>query len=234
MSKLKYLYVNGESWTAGDGVEKEERWSTLLSDKLGLIEINESKGGDGNDRMVRTTIEWFDNNPDKWDKALVVLGFISGNRPEYWSTEKKRWYSIWQAILSKKPDHSENKEWWERYVVCFLNRVQLNYNLKNQILLLTSFFDSNNIKYLMFFSWGSPFKFKNDLVRPRLREDDLMWEDCKTFNKKWFMKGSFNQYIINKIGKISAFIPNDGHPTPDGHKIWTEKLYKELKGRKVL
>ena len=198
MSKLKYLYTNGDSWTAGNGVEEEEeRWSTLLSDKLGLIEINESKGGNGNDRMVRTTIEWFNNNPDKWDEALVVLGFIGANRAEYWSTEEKRWTRIHtDPDLSPQLHHGGSKDWWETYVVHFFNKVQLNYNLKNQILLLTSFFDSNNIKYLMFFSWGNPFKFKNDLLRPQLSLDDLMWEDYKTLNKKWFMEGSFNQYII--------------------------------------
>ena len=183
--------------------------------------------------MVRRTIRWFDNNTDKWDEVLVVLGFTCPDRMEYWDPDEK-WVG-WTAhsyneFIVSKPD----KKWWEKYVTLFLHDVNVNYNLRNQILLLTSFFDSNNIKYLMFFSWGNPFKFKNDLLRPQLSLDDLMWEDYKTLNKKWFMEGSFNQYIINKIGKISAIIPNDGHPSPTGHKIWTEKLYKELKGRKVL
>ena len=41
MSKLKYLYANGDSWMAGDGVEEKgykiqgtKRCSKLLSDKF--------------------------------------------------------------------------------------------------------------------------------------------------------------------------------------------------------
>ena len=146
MRKLKYLYANGDSWMAGDGVEEKgykiqgtKRCSKLLSDKLGLIEINESTSGGSNDRMVRRTIRWFDNNTDKWDEVLVVLGFTCPDRMEYWDPDKK-WVG-WTAhsfneFIVSEPD----KKWWEKYVTLFLHDVNVNYNLRNQILLLTSFF----------------------------------------------------------------------------------------------
>ena len=185
MSKLKYLYANGESWTFGAGVEKEERWSNLLSDKLGIIEINESKGGVSNDRMVRTTIEWFDNNTDKWDEVLVILGFIEPIRTEYWNDTFKggKWlgWNVGQDYIQHDLlDIVGDKEWWEKYVTFFLNKTTLNYTLKNQILLLTSFFESNNIKYLMFFSWGHHLK---------------NYKDFKTINKKYFLPEEFQNFI---------------------------------------
>jgi len=224
MSKLKYLYANGDSWMAGDGVEEKgykvqgtKRCSKLLSDKLGLIEINESTSGGSNDRMVRRTIEWFDNNTDKWDEVLVILGFIEPIRMEYWDPDEK-WVG-WTAhsfneFIVSEPD----KKWWEKYVTLFLHDVNVNYNLKNQILLLTSFFDSNNIKYLMFFSWSVHLK---------------NYKDFKTINKKYFIFERFKEYIINKIGRKKAISKCD-HASVDGHKIWTEKLYEELVDRKVI
>ena len=223
MSKLKYLYANGESWTAGDGVEKEERWTVLLSDKLGLGEINESQPGGSNDRMVRTTIEWFDNNTDKWDEVLVILGFIEPIRIEYWNDVDKSWWGRNAAAMDD--NIIGDKKWWKKYVTFFLNDVSLNYILKNQILLLTSFFDSNNIKYLMFFSWGAG-----------ITADSCPYggfETLKTINTKYFIIDNFQGFIEKKLGHKKAITKCD-HPTPDGHKIWTEKLYKELKGRKVL
>ena len=224
MSKLKYLYANGDSWMAGDGVEEKgykiqgtKRCSKLLSDKLGLIEINESTSGGSNDRMVRRTIRWFDNNTDKWDEVLVVLGFTCPDRMEYWDPDEK-WVG-WTAhsfneFIVSEPD----KKWWEKYVTLFLHDVNVNYNLRNQILLLTSFFDSNNIKYLMFFSWSGHLK---------------NYKDFKTINKKYIISETFKEYIENKIGPKKALTKCD-HPSVDGHKIWTEKLYEELVDRKVI
>ena len=222
MSKLKYLYANGDSWMAGDGVEEKgykvqgtKRCSKLLSDKLGLIEINESSLGGSNDRMVRTTIEWFDNNIDKWDEVLVILGFIDYIRIEFWDEEGNVW-DRWN-VSDWEYEH-DDKEWWKKYVTFFYNEVSLHHNLKNQILLLTSFFDSNNIKYLMFFSWGTEIE---------------EFKDFKTINKKYIISETFKEYIENKIGPKKALTKCD-HPSVDGHKIWTEKLYEELVDRKVI
>tara|TARA_Y100000034_G_scaffold43097_1_gene52642 strand:+ start:159 stop:848 length:690 start_codon:yes stop_codon:yes gene_type:complete len=228
MSNLKYLYANGESWTEGvkfdeeTGILQDQRWSKLLSDKLGLIEINESEGGGSNDRMVRTTIEWFDNNPDKWDEVLVILGFIEPIRMEYWDEVDNNWCQ-WNA---KDMDNNifGDKKWWKKYVTTFLNDVTLHHNLKNQILLLTSFFDSNNIKYLMFFSWGA------GMIVDSYPHGGF--EIYKTINTKYFLRDRFRVHIENKIGFKKA-ITECEHASVDGHKIWTEKLYKELKDRKV-
>ena len=122
-------------------------------------------------------------------------------------------HSFNEFIVSE-PD----KKWWEKYVTLFLHDVNVNYNLRNQILLLTSFFDSNNIKYLMFFSWSGHLK---------------NYKDFKTINKKYFISERFREYIENKLGRKKAISKCD-HASVDGHKIWTEKLYEELVDRKVL
>ena len=77
MKKYKYLVVNGCSYVQGVGCEnlKEDRFSKLLSDKLQCKEINLSKSGGSNDRMIRVTYQWVKENIDKVDETLFIMGF---------------------------------------------------------------------------------------------------------------------------------------------------------------
>jgi len=153
---------------------------------------------------------------------LVILGFIEPIRTEYWNDTFKggKWlgWNVGQDYIQHDLlDIVGDKEWWEKYVTFFLNKTTLNYTLKNQILLLTSFFESNNIKYLMFFSWGHHLK---------------NYKDFKTINKKYFLPEEFQNFIREELGRKRALTKCD-HASVEGHKIWTEKLCKELKDRKV-
>jgi hypothetical protein len=225
VSELKYLYANGDSWTFGKNnyVREEERWSKLLSDKLGLTEINESSPGNGNDRMVRTTLEWFDNNKDKWDNVVVLLGFIPPMRVEFFNDEENTWSTLNYRDVSSA-DYGDI-DFWKKYLNFFGSDVALYYNLKNQALLLTSFFDSNNIKYLMFYSWG----MKNNEKNPTM----LGFKD-----HKYFLPNNFQDYLQIQPDCSSPSNPKwftaCDHPSANAHKIWTEKLSVELKDRKVI
>ena len=77
---MKYLYVNGCSMSEGacmvhpnednehlpnPSVDYENRWSALLSNEIGLIEVNEALHGGSNDRILRKTLDWCLDNQDK-------------------------------------------------------------------------------------------------------------------------------------------------------------------------
>ena len=81
LDKIKYLYVNGDSWSRGDDLPQDQtlpdypggpmgrpigRYSDVLGKKFGWEVINESKGGGSNDRTVRKMVDWFAKNKDKW------------------------------------------------------------------------------------------------------------------------------------------------------------------------
>ena len=76
----KFDFINDTNWDIGF----DERWSKLLSDKLGLEEINKARHGGSNDRIIRMTIEWCNNNQDKINDTLFVIGWTSFNRFEFW------------------------------------------------------------------------------------------------------------------------------------------------------
>ncbi|SVE64704.1 uncharacterized protein METZ01_LOCUS517558, partial [marine metagenome] len=62
-----------------------------MAKKIGLEEINESESGGSNDRIVRTTLEWFSNNTDKWDEVLVMVGWTFSFRKEIYDSINYRW-----------------------------------------------------------------------------------------------------------------------------------------------
>tara|TARA_Y100001972_G_C7622841_1_gene312399 strand:- start:648 stop:1349 length:702 start_codon:yes stop_codon:yes gene_type:complete len=56
----KTLFVNGDSFVFGDGLEnpKKEVWATKLGEKLSMDVVNLGESGGSNHRIMRTTTEW--------------------------------------------------------------------------------------------------------------------------------------------------------------------------------
>ena len=55
MEQVKYVYSIGCSYSGGSGLEnlEKDRFSNLLSERLGAEEINEALGGGSNQRIFR-------------------------------------------------------------------------------------------------------------------------------------------------------------------------------------
>ena len=75
---MKNILFDGCSWTKGCGLEgedinyerqKKERWSTLVSDYFGTEHVNLARGGKCNDGILRTTMQYCENN--KVDFAVI-------------------------------------------------------------------------------------------------------------------------------------------------------------------
>jgi hypothetical protein len=86
MKKYKYLFANGCSFVLGRStgtvdtkddnafVSMEHRFSAILAKKLGCEDINLGSGNSSNNKIVRRTYEWVNENSDKCKDTLVVLG----------------------------------------------------------------------------------------------------------------------------------------------------------------
>ena len=59
-----FLYFNGCSYTQGKGCEDREkqRFSTIVSNRLGADHYNDAKSGSSNDGIVYRTYEWMNKN----------------------------------------------------------------------------------------------------------------------------------------------------------------------------
>jgi len=109
MSKI--LYSIGDSFVYGHGLKT--RWSSLLSEKIGSIDINNSLTGSSNDRTFRTVIRdicriekygevWSEETGNvecTLDDILVIIGWTSPFRFEWFKDGE-----YYQSRLWKKDD----------------------------------------------------------------------------------------------------------------------------------
>ena len=81
----KNLYINGCSFTYGDNLPKEQTWPELLSKKLNLNLINESKNGQSFQSITFNSINTLSElNPENtiplksfgFRKSFISLSFI--------------------------------------------------------------------------------------------------------------------------------------------------------------
>ena len=95
---MKKLLVNGCSFTAGSypwTITTPDIspivWPRHLEDKFENV-YNLAKGGESNDRIVRTTLDYCENN-DMTD-YVAIIQWSSPFRTEYWSTEDNEWINV--------------------------------------------------------------------------------------------------------------------------------------------
>tara|TARA_S200002703_G_scaffold18305_1_gene14970 strand:- start:78 stop:782 length:705 start_codon:yes stop_codon:yes gene_type:complete len=107
------LLFNGCSYTWGgelEGINKDiehrltHRFSHLVSEKTGLTYTNISRSGSSNERILRTTAEWFEEG-NTCDHAIIQ--WTNRNRVEYFSEKQvknhhdtPRYYNIYSTIKS--------------------------------------------------------------------------------------------------------------------------------------
>ena len=91
---MKYLYTNGCSFVAGDGGSDEDTRnrvdngltaSALIAKKLNCEFYTDARGGSGNDRIRRKTMDWLLTNEDKWNDLIVLIGWSQFTRFEMYN-----------------------------------------------------------------------------------------------------------------------------------------------------
>jgi hypothetical protein len=136
---MKYLVSNGCSFTEGVGLVpgrplrkgdaifgekvKPYRYSGILSKKLGIEDINLSRGGAPNERIFGTTIDWIAKNIEKCNDTLFVI----------------QWSYIGRDIHEKVYDYLLQMEYEELRK----REMRFVYSLQN-------IFKFNNWKYVFF------------------------------------------------------------------------------------
>jgi hypothetical protein len=213
--RIKRLGLKHTEWDIGF----DERWSKLLSDKLGLEEINKARHGGSNDRIIRMTIEWCNNNQDKINDTLFVIGWTSFNRFEFWDNFLNRFVQV----SNGEPTHNDRDDkrlqeyvtqyWKERH-----NDLEAKNEILRKIILLQSFFKSNNLSYLFLDAIGSQL----DIIRKHkyntFIDKKYWWNYSKEINSFPHLASTLNSYGIDSEDGI-------GHPGIEAHKELSEQLY---------
>ena len=213
MKDYKYLVANGCSFVQGSGLHEplpnwpvknvEGRFSDVLSKKLNCQEINIAAGGAGNDKIVRTTFEWVEQNKEKLD-TLIILGLSHWTRKEIWVNEINE-YDKFKTV--------QEDFYYNEFVKKHLNYEQEMINLKRNLTMLDAYIKQVNptVDLLIFGSFEI---------------DNLVLDSFNSFkfNSK---DASWLKYIQKKRTVTSC-----SHPNKETHKLFAEQLYDYLKGLK--
>lgn len=91
------IYFDGCSWTFGGELENpfEERFSKIICDELGAQEINLSRPGGSNDRIVRQLL--VENNIEEYDLVIIQMTFPA--RTEWYSGVEGK--DLWKKVNPK-------------------------------------------------------------------------------------------------------------------------------------
>lgn len=84
-------------------------WSRRLSEVLKSSLHLEAEAASSNDRIIRTTRTWLEDNRRSWGETLVILQWSTWERQE-WQDQDGRWYQVNASGIDVVPE-----QWQDRY-----------------------------------------------------------------------------------------------------------------------
>ena len=229
----KILYNIGCSYSEGNGIgedkglrpgsdeskklEAKSRYSAILSDKLGLTEINEAEGGGSNQRIFRKTWNWIAKNPKLLSETLFVIQWSYPVRSEYYNPEidDKKWNHV---------DYVNDKKWTDQkfgmneYLGFKVPDVETSSDITlRYVLSLQSFFKEHKVNFIFF------------------EGDDTEMEGTINFTSDLGKLVNLNHWILESFFRFSGKeLTLNGHPNEQMQIVWAEKLIEFMYGKEWL
>ena len=192
------LYTNGCSWVWGDELLDRENESFPNLLKNRLNCELTDKSKNGSDNQRILRDVLSRDLTDHF----VIIGWAGITRYEYYDRDSENWESG-ICPTSRRYDPSIHKYFeYDWFVINFLN----------QVLAVQNYLKYNNIPFFFFKSY--PMYKEKDMGY--LEHFDLI--DNDTFPSLFNPDLIFMNYCKN----------NEGHPSPEQHKLWSEYLYEKI------
>ena len=237
---MKKLLVNGCSFTAGSWQHTNQSqispivWSRHLEDKFNTV-TNLAKGGEGNDRIVRTTLE-FCEHTDMSD-YVAIIQWSSPFRTEYWNPEDNDWVNVvinhnrqnsnrnWTLNIPSDPTTERQKLQTLSYEneMKWLNSIN-DYDIGyyNNVLVLQNFFENKQVPY-MFTSMAAP---DHPFMDRKIYETMPTTPELNL--KKLIDKSKWTKEALSSYSMDNLISQEDSHPNLKGNKLIAQALFKEL------
>ena len=171
MKKYDNIISTGCSFVLGANIQdsndnwvgEKYRFSKLLSDHYSAKEYNDSVPGSGNERILNTIFNTYQEL--KSQKNLFIIGlsgitrelFFTNNREEYFDIhahdlldEEVRFKKLGTKLFGSDYDIEWIKKWRYLNLKYFYNYNEARTILQRNILFLDGFFKSRNIDYILF------------------------------------------------------------------------------------
>ena len=239
------LHAYGDSWTEGQGTTEDRKqwktysWVKILSDKLGVISVNNGISGNSNLNIFNKVVDDLIEDKIK-ENDIVVIMWSSSLRDLVPFLPKNEWVSWSVKHLVEYPHkfvesyQSENEKYnnflysfKELFITDLFNQNYYNIVNQNYIIFLQKMFEFYKIKYVMFDAFESMI---TDLDRKdsklEIINQNYYWE----FNKKTIrdLLNSTNRDDIWEHIENYKDRPTQ-HPNIEGYCLISEIIYDFIK-----
>lgn len=237
---MEVLYSNGDSviWGAELENKKNERFSSIISSKLGWVDCNNASAGVSNDYIYRQTLRdvhhwlkykriwseetgWVESND-----LFVLIGWTAPTRFEWWDTSEYKQERLWISY-DKWGFPDKDKKTELSFILNQTSDVPSYIRTFNHMISLSAILDKYKIPYYFF----NVFYRYDNLIEPISKIDKFGKEtyqaDLNTLYE--YLPNSIKdytmyEYIKNNDGK---FLPRN-HPTKESHQLWADYLIKTI------
>lgn len=234
------LYANGCSFTAGTGLDDEEKaWPYLLGDNMGIDKDNvltEAHKGVSNQYIVRSTIATVSKLIEAGDRPFCAIGLTAPSRREFFHTNSNQ---LIHSIPSPEYRHIDGLDETTNHELHVLNNLYIKYFWSpvydfhlymTHVLTLQNFFKQNDLDYVIFNSLN---------LTPNLAEETKFKELCIQAG----MDAVFKQFDMDRIYEDQTFFTymydnelyfsEEGteafmHPNEKAHEGWANILMKDI------
>lgn len=218
-----------------DHIINQKRLETVYTHHLGKMigaekVINEAMSCGSNFRIVRKTLEYF-NNLILEDKPInnhfVTIQWTDPSRWEYYDTYAETWIlqtnqnSVFEKRLQGNNHCEEQRNYYYKNFHSIINEYAC---FINHVFCLGNFFKANNIPYLFFKHSGWDSHFYNEKVVELEKLKKLLLQ----FN--WVNDNPITFHMdLSGINSVKG-----SHPNEQGHIQWAEILYNDINKKNLL
>jgi hypothetical protein len=232
------LYVNGCSHSAGAEAAVPYAWACddgqlwkmgtephpanlavsygkCIADKLSAELVCEASSGGSNDRVIRTTKEWIEHNPDQLEQTFMILQWTTWEREEW--LHNGIWYQVNASGIDTVPDELQ-----ERYKHFVIN---VDWNIKtpeshNKIWTMHQYLKEQGIRHL-FFSGHSTF---SDI------QNHYNWG--KNYMHPYVREESYHNWLINNGGTYANAASY--HFDAKSHRLWADHVLQYINDNNLI
>lgn len=220
---IKKIYAYGDSFTAGDGVKKEDAWPQLLANIMDLEVVNRGVPGGSNKLSVIHLLNDFAaiDNPEE---TLVLFSWTGIMRTAVYHKGMKSWQNI---LVGHDPQDPDLKALHDAWYGLLYNDYDGQLDFYSQQIFVSSFLESKNVKYA----------FINSFVENYI--DKIAFAEqynniIKLLPKDKFVLGYDRSIYDIVCSVLNMRCADDYHPSEEGHAYVAAEFYKFIKDNNIV
>ena len=196
-------------------------WPYHLSQHLNVEHVNLSMGSGSNERIVRTTLDYFTNlisNGQYKHEWIAIIQWTQSPRFEFWDEIAQCWAMCLPTgsttSIETKYKHQQYNDRFQNTYYRFCNNKTYSQKYFQQVIGLSCFFDKHNIKY-----W-----FTN-LDRTVFSQLEPAQQQYLSTHVSWLdtAKHNFDSLFVDKT--------SSNHPSLVGHQQIAHNIYNIIKNQ---